>query len=273
MLAVLNTTLILLAAEKGSTDPMVYIGAILFALCLMTLGLQRRKAARRSATRDYTGEAATHIRQQQGVREDMESLMLQLSELARQLNGQMDTRYAKLEQTIAEADRRIATLEALLRKLNGGQTLDVIVDDKPTPAEAAKPSQATAAAPSGKSANKSRKASKQNKKAEEQHRPPAKPSSPTTPIASASPAPAAAPMPTAAPAPTSVPTPAIPATAADAPTAQTAPARPAESADARYGRIYALADQGHSPVEIARQTGHTTGEIELILNLRKSQVH
>ncbi len=48
--------------------------------------------------------------------------------------------------------------------------------------------------------------------------------------------------------------------------------RPAEdqNEDIRYAIVYELADAGFSPVEIAKDLGRTPGEIELILNLRRT---
>jgi hypothetical protein len=40
--------------------------------------------------------------------------------------------------------------------------------------------------------------------------------------------------------------------------------------DARYAVVYEMADGGRTPVEIARELGKTPGEVELILNLRRS---
>ncbi|HON68184.1 MAG TPA: hypothetical protein PLS23_16985, partial [Phycisphaerae bacterium] len=40
--------------------------------------------------------------------------------------------------------------------------------------------------------------------------------------------------------------------------------------DSRYGIVYELADAGFSCVEIAKDLGKTPGEIELILNLRRT---
>lgn len=46
------------------------------------------------------------------------------------------------------------------------------------------------------------------------------------------------------------------------------PAAATTGADDRHGAIYALADEGLTPVEIAQRVGQRIGEIELILNLR-----
>lgn len=47
------------------------------------------------------------------------------------------------------------------------------------------------------------------------------------------------------------------------------PAPDTEAYDLRHEIVYELADAGLTPIEIARDTGKTPGEIELILNLRK----
>ncbi len=47
------------------------------------------------------------------------------------------------------------------------------------------------------------------------------------------------------------------------------PVPDAEAHDLRHEIVYELADAGLTPIEIARDTGKTPGEIELILNLRK----
>jgi hypothetical protein len=53
-------------------------------------------------------------------------------------------------------------------------------------------------------------------------------------------------------------------------------AAPAASAipphDPAFAQIYALADAGATPVEIARTTGRPTGQVELILNLRRGSI-
>jgi hypothetical protein len=48
-----------------------------------------------------------------------------------------------------------------------------------------------------------------------------------------------------------------------------APPPPAPSIDPRHAEIYALADQGRSPRDIATHLGRPSGEIELILALRQ----
>jgi hypothetical protein len=52
------------------------------------------------------------LAQQRAVERDMSNLLVELSEMARQMTAQLDTRAAKLELLLKEADERIATLRA-----------------------------------------------------------------------------------------------------------------------------------------------------------------
>jgi hypothetical protein len=49
---------------------------------------------------------------QRGVEREMSNLLVELSEMARQMTAQLDTRSAKLEALIREADEKIAVLQA-----------------------------------------------------------------------------------------------------------------------------------------------------------------
>ena len=133
------------------------------------------------------GAGHSSLAQQRAVERDMSNLLVELSEMARQMTAQLDTRSAKLELLIREADARIAALR------------------------------------------------------------------------SGSPAPAIAPD-----------------SAVDEPLqgviieakASLNGSLHEQKVDPRHAQIYDLADEGHSPQEIARQLGQPSGEIELILALR-----
>ena len=51
--------------------------------------------------------------QQRSVEREMSNLLVELSEMARQITGQLDTRAAKLEALMAEADKKIVELKRL----------------------------------------------------------------------------------------------------------------------------------------------------------------
>jgi hypothetical protein len=117
---------------------------------------------------------------QRAVERDMSNLLVELSEMARQITGQLDTRAAKLELLIREADEKIAALRAV------------------------------------------------------------------TPAATTSPY-------------------AIPTNSAPKAPERELPPNP------EHAEVYALADEGKSPREIAAQLGRHDGEIELILALRMAR--
>jgi hypothetical protein len=56
------------------------------------------------------GTSASSLARQRNVERQMESLLVELSEMARQITAQLDTRAAKLEMLIREADEKISTL-------------------------------------------------------------------------------------------------------------------------------------------------------------------
>ncbi|MCG3136887.1 MAG: hypothetical protein HJJLKODD_00724 [Phycisphaerae bacterium] len=168
---------------------------LLLAMVVIFVTITRRMARRQELPgadpSAFAQEQITRLKHQPGLRSDMEELLVQIQELARQINGQIDTKFTKLEIAIRDADLRIARLQQLLHA------------ETPSPLESA----AT-----------------------------------TDPYESTLPK-------------------SMPVETGDSTT-------PPEPADPARQHIYALADQGLSAVDIAGQTGQSTGEIELILALR-----
>ncbi|HSW47295.1 MAG TPA: hypothetical protein VLM89_17160 [Phycisphaerae bacterium] len=65
------------------------------------------------------------------LRRDLESLMAELQELSRKISAEIDTRFAKLEAAMRDADRRIAALNRLTRKT--GKASKAAADDPAGP--------------------------------------------------------------------------------------------------------------------------------------------
>jgi len=88
---------------------------LLGVLCLVMLSVSMlRRSHQRSATaRDLTREQLARLRDQRDVRQSMDELLIQLEEVSRRINAQVDTRFAKLEAVIRDADERIARLGTL----------------------------------------------------------------------------------------------------------------------------------------------------------------
>ena len=151
----------ILAAELG--DFAILIGVVLLvALMLrMTYRKQRNPGPTPSS---FAREQLAKLKEEHAVKGNLEELMVQLQELSREINAQIDTKFAKLEASIRSADERIDTLQRLLRGRGQEQpTVDTIISDDgageepppdPAGAEAPEPSRARiyALADSGKSA-------------------------------------------------------------------------------------------------------------------------
>jgi hypothetical protein len=67
------------------------------------------------------------LSQQRAVEREMSNLLVELSQMARQITAQLDTRAAKLELLIDEADKRIGELKRLGQRLDSP---DVAEDEK-----------------------------------------------------------------------------------------------------------------------------------------------
>ena len=102
-------------AEFGgvSTSQWAMIASIIIAT-FVVLNIRRRRRPLDGSPRQYQREIESAARDEAGLRKDLNQLMIQLEELARRINGQIDTKFAKLEQSIADADKRIAALRVLI---------------------------------------------------------------------------------------------------------------------------------------------------------------
>ena len=90
--------------------------AILAAIILIIVGVlnMRRRRPPDTTTQTPRRDTATESNAGAGLPRDLQHLMVQLEELSRRINAQIDTKYAKLEQSIADADKRIIALRTLL---------------------------------------------------------------------------------------------------------------------------------------------------------------
>jgi hypothetical protein len=109
------TPFLLSATNTGGLDntSLILLGGVAILVVLLTITTRRRAADRGGSPREYLSEQLSHVREQKGIRQDMEELMLQLEKLSREISSQVDTRFAKLEQAIADADARIAEMKRL----------------------------------------------------------------------------------------------------------------------------------------------------------------
>ncbi len=85
---------------------------LLIVLCLtmLSVSMLRRSQQRTANARDLTREQLARLKDQKHIQGAMEELLLQLEDVSRRVNAQVDTRFAKLEAVIRDADRRIEQL-------------------------------------------------------------------------------------------------------------------------------------------------------------------
>lgn len=88
--------------------------AIVLCLVMLSISAVRRSHQRQATARDLTREQLARLRDQTRVQGSMEDLIIQLEEVSRRVNAQVDTKFAKLEAVVRDADQRIARLEKLL---------------------------------------------------------------------------------------------------------------------------------------------------------------
>lgn len=91
------------------------VGILFIIMAMFSLGRARsRGASSRDSARDHVDRA----RQKQGVRNELEALMVDINRMARDLGGQLDAKIIRIEKANQEADERIAQLQALRDSLN-----------------------------------------------------------------------------------------------------------------------------------------------------------
>lgn len=85
---------------------------LLMALCAVTITLTmlRRRQFQTVSARDLVREQFARLRDQKEIKVSMEELLLQLEDMSRRVNAQLDTKFVRLETVIRDADDRIARL-------------------------------------------------------------------------------------------------------------------------------------------------------------------
>jgi hypothetical protein len=105
MTATIPQFLLLLPSDSGMWP--VYILMAISILYIVFRPMLRRK------TDPLSKPLNMGLSQQRGVEREMNNLLVELSQMARQVTGQLDTRSAKLEVLMQQADQRIAELKRL----------------------------------------------------------------------------------------------------------------------------------------------------------------
>ena len=130
-------TLILAASDTGgllSNQAVIAGMAIAGTILVMRATRKNWTRSKQSAQQSLepTRERFAKLKVEKAATRELEDAMYELDQLSRQVHGRLDTKFAKLEMVIRDADERIDKLSRLVRSAAGTQTLDVtLVEEDP----------------------------------------------------------------------------------------------------------------------------------------------
>jgi hypothetical protein len=125
--------------DAGGITPtqIILLVMAIVALTLLMLSTRRRIVdLRRRSGADSARERYSGLQKEAEAKHDVEQVMLELEKLSRQIHGRIDTKLARLETLIRDADQRIERLSRLAEAPGGGAGLEVTLDHeepRPTP--------------------------------------------------------------------------------------------------------------------------------------------
>lgn len=128
----------MILANATASNPYV---PLLFVLGLLTLSMtwarHRVRMKRREARQARAQVSNSSVDELPAAAQSLQKIMLDIEEAARRVNAQLDTKFVRLERTIAAADRRLVSLEELLERAQNSvpqsPTTSVDPNAAPTP--------------------------------------------------------------------------------------------------------------------------------------------
>ena len=110
-----------LANLEDSLTPFLLLGGMVLITAAFVMRLAKRRSSGgggRGGDGAVTGaERLERLRQQDGVRGDLESLMVEIEEMAKRMGHQLDAKAVRLESLIEEADHRLTRMKYLAERL------------------------------------------------------------------------------------------------------------------------------------------------------------
>ena len=100
-------------------DPTTYVAILLGGMVLLYLAVLRPMMRKRKDPLEQT-PARSGLGQQRAVERDMQQLLVEYEQMIRNMTAGLDTRAAKLEVLLKEADEKIASLRALASAAGNG---------------------------------------------------------------------------------------------------------------------------------------------------------
>ena len=115
-------------ASIMSTSQIVMLALAVAGLTVILLSTRRKIVDRQREPRATARDRYASLEQETATRRNVEDVMLELDQLSRQIHGRIDTRLAKLEAIIRDADERIDRLSRLVRVADRDAACDVTLD-------------------------------------------------------------------------------------------------------------------------------------------------
>jgi hypothetical protein len=103
-----------------------------FSLMLVRRNRQRSQANSQRVRAEYEA-----LREHKALRGSLDDLLLQIEDMARRVNAQLDTKFAKLETVVRHADERIRRLERLVQEAAAARAAMSRASAEPSPQAAA----------------------------------------------------------------------------------------------------------------------------------------
>lgn len=100
-------------------------------LTLIMMSTARRIRRSRNTPAEDVRKQFAELSRRSGSGREADDALKELDQLSREVIGRLDTRFAKLESVIRDADQRIDHLARLLREVRGEPAIDVLVGDEP----------------------------------------------------------------------------------------------------------------------------------------------
>jgi DNA-binding NarL/FixJ family response regulator len=134
--AVLPLAVGLALGASSLSNQHITLVLVIAGISILLLTTTRRRIRRaQNSPQAYAREQLSRLRSERSLVADIEELMAELEQFSRQMQARLDTKFAKLETAIRDADQRIDQLDRLLRRAEGEPTVDVTVGGSEPAAE------------------------------------------------------------------------------------------------------------------------------------------
>lgn len=112
-----------------SSEQLAIVAVVVAVTTIFILNTRRKLRNLGNDPRTYVKELRSRVQEEKAAAGDVGQVMRELDDLARQIHGRIDTRIAKVEAIIRDADRRIDALSRLVREARGLGVMDAVCGD------------------------------------------------------------------------------------------------------------------------------------------------